>query len=115
MDDSKMNGHLDALLRVNRVLLSSIIMDLPVPLVQTFLTAARYEGLTVSELNEKIPANRSTLSRQLLDLSSTLRDGRPGHGLLTRVPKPDDLRSVMLVLSDKGKNVMKMIEEAMEA
>lgn len=115
MEDPKMNGHLDKVLRVNRILQAGVLMDLPVPLVQTFLTAARHEGKTVNELVELTNANRSTVSRHLLDLSENLRNGDPGYGLLNRVRNPNDLRSVVFVLSGKGKTVMAQLRDVMEA
>ncbi len=115
MEDMAINGALDKLLRVNRVLMASIDMDLSMPLVQTFLTAARNEGRTVNDLAELANGPRSTVSRHLLDMSETLRNGKPGYDLLNRVRHPKDLRSVIFVLTPKGKMVLSQIKEIMES
>lgn len=75
----------------------------PLQLATTFMVVAETEGKGVSELAEIVGANKSTMSRHLLDLSDTLRTGQPGYGLLTRTSDPGNLRTVLYMLSPKGK------------
>lgn len=115
MEDLAMNTHLDKAIRINRVWQGGTTMEVPLPVVQTFLTAARYEGKTVNELVELTNGNRSTTSRHLLDLSENLRNGNPGYGLLDRVRNPTDLRSVVFVVTPRGKTILAQFKDVMEA
>lgn len=115
MADEASNSHLDKIIRLNKAFQLGTTNEIPLALVQTFLVAARHEGKTVNELVELANGNRSTVSRHLLDLSENLRNGAPGYGLLNRIRHPSDLRSVVFVLSPKGKNVLSQVRDIMEA
>lgn len=115
MADAATNRSIDKFSKALSAFQLGTTHEVPAPLVQTFLAVARNEGKTVNELVELTNGNRSTVSRHLLDLSENLRNGAPGYGLLNRVRNPTDLRSVMFVLSPKGKNYLTQMRDIMEA
>ncbi|MBB3692993.1 hypothetical protein [Sphingomonas sp. BK580] len=86
----------------------------PVQLFHTFVLVCLNEGIGVQALADKAGASKGTMSRHLLDLSSTLRNGEEGYGLLSRIQDPTSLRNVQYVLTNKGKLLKNQIEDALE-
>lgn len=114
MEDAKDRAFLMAADSINNVWQLGVHEEIPTPLIHTFCIAAANEGKTVNELVELVKGNRTTVSRHLLDLSETLRNKQPGYGLLNRVRHPTDLRSVVFVLSPRGKKLVRSLRETME-
>jgi DNA-binding MarR family transcriptional regulator len=55
---------------------------MPLSLLLTFITVARYGRITVNDLAKTIGINQSAVSRQLADLSSKNRVGGVGYNLI---------------------------------
>lgn len=95
-----------AIRRVERLLgtfRSAMDETIPIQIAHTFIVVALNEGKGVLELAELVGTNKSTMSRHLLDLSTTLRNGRSGYGLLNRAADAGNLRTVSYTLSARGK------------
>ncbi|KIU29290.1 hypothetical protein SR41_04585 [Sphingomonas melonis] len=107
-----------ALKKANQVLTafrSTIDEVIPIQIAHAFLIVAQNEGKGVVELADLAGANKSTMSRHLLDLSDQLRTGQPGYGLLVRSQDPTNLRSVIYSLSPKGKLLVNQIANILES
>ena len=70
-----------------------VLADATSPVISTqalraFLAVAREEGRTMDEIATAIGGKRSTVSRQLLDLAASDRNGNPGYGLIEVLPHP---------------------------
>lgn len=93
---------------------SGIGETIPVQVVHTFITVARQGSVTTNELAELVGSTASTVSRHLLDLSTTLRSGAPGYGLLNRAQDPTNLRVVHYTLTAKGKLLLNQLVDIVE-
>lgn len=80
--------------------------DMPLQLVLTFLSVARYPGKSVQEYAEMEGVSKSVMSRHLLDLGDRNRKMEPGFGLVTARPHPMELRRHEVYLSPKGKELL---------
>jgi DNA-binding MarR family transcriptional regulator len=102
---------LDRALRQVRMSIDPLV---PTQLVQAFLTVAANEGLTLTEISDKLGTNLSTASRQLLDLSDRNRKMEPGYQLVCRTVDPSNLRVNRYTLTNKGKLLVDELVEIME-
>ena len=76
---------------------------LPASHIETFLTVATNEGLTVSELAVKCSVGGAVMSRHLGELGARNRKGGAGLGLLAMVQQTHgDRRERQVVLTEKG-------------
>ena len=55
---------------------------MPLSLLLTFITVAKYDRITVNDLSKAIGVNQSAISRQLADMSSKNRIGGVGYNLI---------------------------------
>lgn len=102
---------LDRALRQVRMSIDPLV---PTQLVQAFLTVAANEGMTLTEIAEKLGTNLSTASRQLLDLSDRNRKMEPGYQLVSRQTDPTNLRVNRYTLTPKGKLLVDELVDIME-
>lgn len=84
-------------------------------LFTTFIEIALNEGNTVGDLADRLNVNKTSLSRNLLDLSDKLRTGEEGYGLLMRSPDPTNLRGVLYVLTQRGRALRDTIVDIMKS
>ncbi|MFC3214603.1 helix-turn-helix domain-containing protein [Novosphingobium panipatense] len=89
--------------RLNRLWRTAIDPLVPTQVVEAFLKVAQNEGVTLTELADKLGTNVSTASRQLLDLGERNRKREPGYQLVTREPDPMNLRTNRYSLTPKGR------------
>lgn len=75
--------------------------------LHAFLAVAQEEGQTMEAIATAIHGKRSTVSRQLLDLGATDRNGNPGYGLIDILPHPLVPCANSYFLSAKGRRVLK--------
>lgn len=101
--------------RLQQAFRASLADDATSLLIDTFLTAALNEGKSVAELAELVGASKSTVSRQLLDLSGRLRNDKDGYGVLMRVAHPHNLRSITYALTPKGKLLLRTLDETLKS
>jgi DNA-binding MarR family transcriptional regulator len=100
--------------RAMRQVRTSIDPLVPTQLVQAFLTVALEEGMTLTDIAEKLGTNLSTASRQLLDLGERNRKMEPGYMLVNRVVDPNNLRVNRYTLTPKGKLLVDELVDIME-
>ena len=93
---------------------TSIDPLVPTQLVQAFLTVAMEEGMTLTEISERLGTNLSTASRQLLDLGERNRKMEPGYMLVNRIVDPNNLRVNRYTLTPKGKLLVNQLVDIME-
>lgn len=76
--------------------------DISLQALQAFLIVAEKEGQSLVEICRSMGARPSTVSRQLLDLGTFDRLGRPGYGLVERGKSPLDPCAASYTLTPKG-------------
>ena len=97
--------------RALRQVRTSIDPLVPTQLVQAFLAVALHEGMTLTDIAEKLDTNMSTASRQLLDLGERNRKLEPGYQLVDRNVDAMNLRINRYTLTPKGKLLAKQLAE----
>jgi len=68
--------------------MSVTAQTVPIQWLQAITLLSIEDGLTMAEIARTIGASPSTMSRQLLDMGLSKRDGSPGHGLVYSVRHP---------------------------
>jgi DNA-binding MarR family transcriptional regulator len=109
-----MTSELTKLLRALNILRTGLDDGISAQLVVTFLLASYHPDLGVAELADLAGSNKSTMSRQLLDLSDRLRNGQDGYGVLRRVAVKGDFRAINYEPTPKGKRLLQQVQELME-
>jgi DNA-binding MarR family transcriptional regulator len=107
----------DAVAKLERLMgqvRSSIDPAVPAQLVQTFLVVAQHEGKSLREIQERLDASMSTVSRHLLDLGERNRKMEPGYGLVDRRPNPVNLRENTYKLTPKGSLLIRQLVQIIE-
>lgn len=97
-------------LRQARTAIDTLI---PTQQLQAFIEVATNEGLTLTELADRLGTNVSTASRQLLDLGERNRKMEPGYGLVHRETDPMNLRVNRYTLTPKGRLLVKELADIM--
>lgn len=76
-----------------------------------FIEIGRLGGrCTYKQLQDALSLNNSSVSRTCNALGETHRTGRPGLGLLTTYPDPDEGRRLIVALSPKGSALLRQLE-----
>ena len=101
-------------MRAVGIIRSSIDENIPLTVVHTLLTVIEHPGEGVISLAQRVGVNKSTMSRHLLDLSVSLRNGAPGYGVLSRNHDPVDLRAIRYDLTPKGELIVNQLKDIME-
>lgn len=93
--------------------LRDVYEDMPVTMMLVFMEVARDEGVTVSQVMQRTGLSQASASRNCRALTDRATPTRDGFDLCEFRPCPDDFRSKLLYLNDKGKALVKRLEEAM--
>lgn len=113
-DQADQKAKLRGLKRALQAMQSKTSDNATLSLLQSFLTVCDNEGKGVVELSDIVGISRTTMSRHLLDLSESLRNGSDGYKLLIRTQDPSNMRSVAYVLSNKGKALRNQLIDLLE-
>lgn len=88
--------------------------DMPLQLVLTFLSVARYPGKSVGDYAEMEGVSKSVMSRHLLDLGERNRKMEPGFGLVGARPHPMELRRHEVFLTPKGRALLQAMARTLD-
>lgn len=113
-EDPRQEAALKKLDRLFGGIRSAISEAIPLQVAHTFILVCRNEGIGVTDLADKAGASKGTMSRHLLDLSVSLRNGDEGYGLLQRTQDPANLRSVIYTLTPKGRLLKNQLVDILE-
>jgi len=76
-----------------------------------FIEVGRLSGrCTYRQLQDALSLNNSSVSRTVNALGAEHRKGRPGLGLLTTYPDPDEGRRNLVALTPKGIALMRQLQ-----
>ncbi|MFO0016128.1 MAG: hypothetical protein ACK52U_06165 [Synechococcaceae cyanobacterium] len=76
-----------------------------------FLEICRLGGrCTYRQLQENLCLNNSSVSRTVNALGAEHRTGRPGLGLLTTYPDPEEGRRLIIALTPKGSALLRQLQ-----
>ena len=76
-----------------------------------FIEVGRLEGrCTYRQLEDRLRLNNSSVSRTVNALGAEHRRGRPGLGLLTTYPDPEEGRRLIVALSPKGSALLRQLQ-----
>jgi hypothetical protein len=79
----------------------------PLHLIPTLLLVATDEGKSVIHYARKCGVSQSVMSRQLLELSTSVRHGEPGFGLVEKRTASRSLREQEVYLTPAGRSVLR--------
>lgn len=88
--------------------------DMPLQYVTAFLLVAIDEGQNVTTYAERAGVTKSVMSRHLHDIGDADRMNKEGYGLVEHRPHPEELRSVTIWLTPKGRALAYKIQQAWE-
>jgi DNA-binding MarR family transcriptional regulator len=83
--------------------------SIPLPFATVFLMIALDEGHGVNAYARAMGIHRSAMSRYLRDIGARARNGGPGLGLVTVKPHGGDQRRYEVLLTPKGRSIIKQI------
>jgi DNA-binding MarR family transcriptional regulator len=89
--------------------LSNLRGSIPLPFATVFLMIALDEGHGVNSYARAMGIHRSAMSRYLRDIGARARNGGPGLGLVTVKPHGGDQRRYEVLLTPKGRSIIKQI------
>lgn len=92
----------------------AIRQTMPLQYVMAFLLVAMEEGLSVSEYAERAGVSMSVMSRHLLDIGERNRHMEEGFGLVQSRQSPLELRRNEVVLTHKGRALLRQIIRQLE-
>lgn len=92
----------------------SVAPTMPIQLAHTFVLVAMNEGASVVEIQRMTGFKYSTISRHLLDLGARNRKREPGYNLVQYVADPMELRKHQYTLTDKGRELMRLLMDTMK-
>lgn len=84
------------------------------PMAATFLLVALNDGISRTEVMERLGVAGSTATRNLMGLMPQGRLGRPGHALVEQEINPDERRWRMHSLTPKGRLVLRSMLDLFE-
>ena len=83
----------------------------PLHHLRLFIEVGRRGGrCTYRELQDALRLNNSSVSRTVNALGAEHRTGRPGLGLLTTYPDPEEGRRFIVALSPKGSALLRQLQ-----
>jgi len=83
----------------------------PLHHLRLFIEVGRLGGrCTYRQLQDALSLNNSSVSRTVNALGAEHRNGRPGLGLLTTYPDPDEGRRNLVALSPKGSTLLRQLQ-----
>lgn len=88
---------------VNRMLRESGLLDISVAYFAVLQTLWENDGLSISELGEKVQLEKSTMT--------SLLDRMEGAGLLSRKDHPTDRRAFKICLTARGKDLEEKLDQ----
>ena len=88
--------------------------DMQLPMVASFLLVVLKDGISRTEVMERLGVAGSTATRNLMGLMEKGRLGRPGHGLVSQRVNPDERRWRMHSLAPKGEVFLRRIFEILD-
>lgn len=86
--------------------------DFPMPMVLVFLEVAQQDGVTVSQVQKSTGLSQASASRHCRALTKNRTAKTEGLDIAQWIDNPQDLRSQLLILNDKGKALANKLEEA---
>ncbi len=89
--------------------LSNLRGSIPLPFATVFLMIALDEGHGVNAYARAMGIHRSAMSRYLRDIGARARNGGAGLGLVTVKPHRGDQRRHEVLLTPKGRSIIKQI------
>ena len=94
-----------------------VYLEIPVQQLELVLRVAEEEGVTMPELQKLTGMSQGSVSRNVRELSSYLREeddkkSLVGYGLLEKRPDLHNPRRFAVYLTDKGKQVVSAFEQA---
>jgi DNA-binding MarR family transcriptional regulator len=81
--------------------------DMQMPMAASFLLVALNEGISRTDVMDRLGVAGSTATRNLMGLMEQGRLGRPGHGLVDQKVNPEERRWRMHYLTPKGRLVLR--------
>lgn len=85
--------------------------EMPVQQIMVLHYIALHEGCTQREVSRDLDMPPSSSSRNIAALSSVHRLGKEGLGLVTWVDDPLDRRAKILMLTERGRTLMRRLIE----
>lgn len=86
--------------------------DMQMPMAATFLLVALNDGISRSDVRDRLDVAGSTATRNLMGLMSQGRLGRPGHGLIDQSVNPEERRWRMHSLTPEGRRLLGRLLQA---
>lgn len=80
----------------------------------TLALIAIHEGVSLVELGRISGFKMSTISRNILDLGTRNRKREPGYGLVETVTDPMELRKKKILLTSKGRELIRQVLDIMK-
>ena len=93
--------------------LRDVYPDFPIPLVLVLIEVAQHDGVTPTQVEKMTGLSQASTSRHCRALTAMKTPKEKGLDLAYYSPDPNDFRSKLLYLNDKGKELIAKIEEAM--
>ncbi len=87
--------------------------DMQMPMAATLTLVALNDGISRTEVMNRLGVAGSTATRNLMGLMSRGRLGRPGHGLVDQKVNPEERRWRMHSLTPEGWRVMNRLLDLM--
>jgi DNA-binding MarR family transcriptional regulator len=95
--------------------MAATAQTVPVQWLRALTLLSIEDGLTMTEIARTLGASQSTMSRQLLDMGQSKRDGAAGHGLVYSVPHPSVPCAKAYRLTSKGQTLVREMAERLGA
>lgn len=102
------------LVQLESALATFAVLDptqLPLHHVQVFLVVALRGRATYRDIEEALNLSNASVSRTVNALADVHRTGRQGHALLEVHRDPEEGRRYVVVLSSRGKAILRQIEK----
>lgn len=82
----------------------------PLHFAQVFLVVARHQPCTLRTIEDTLSLSNSAVSRTINALGATHRKGTAGFGLVTVERDPKESRRFIVLLTPKGKALLRQLE-----
>lgn len=85
--------------------------QMPMQRAVIFLLIAQHKSCTMQQLSEWTGHSVSTCNRNTAALSTTHWNGKPGLGVVSMEPDPNEPRRKLITLSASGRRIVASLEE----
>lgn len=98
-------------LRKVMALFQKVYPDMPLPMLLTFIEVASADGLTVSDVVERVGISQPAASRHCRALSEFATPNKPGFNLVEFRESRADFRCKYVYLNENGRALAKKIKD----